>query len=226
MCRLQAKKLQSFNKELQIVKCRYYDAMCEEKLQLVVGMSKEQMHLELRDKNNEFIAMLNDDCAILENMGICDGMVIHAVSTFGESNLLNDSSMVEKYELPDADYEKRSDSVRAWMRQKGFNKSHSSKEIDNAESVKHFKIGDRCKVILLSQQKKLGEISYIGLTDFKPGYWIGVTYDEPVGKHDGCVAGKRYFSCADKHGVFVRPRDIQVISSESEEESGDEAMEI
>lgn len=35
-----------------------------------------------------------------------------------------------------------------------------------------------------------------------------------------------YFSCADKHGVFVRPRDIQVISSESEEESGDEAMEI
>lgn len=35
-------------------------------------------------------------------------MVIHAVSTFGESNLLNDSSMVEKYELPDADYEKRS----------------------------------------------------------------------------------------------------------------------
>lgn len=45
----------------------------QEKLQLVVGMSKEQMRLELRDKNNEFIAMLNDDCAILENMGICDG---------------------------------------------------------------------------------------------------------------------------------------------------------
>lgn len=52
---------------------------------------------------------------------------------------------------------------------------------------------------------------YVGTTAFAPGNWIGVEYDEPVGKNDGQVgAGPRYFSCRPKHGGFVRPEKVVI----------------
>ena len=36
--------------------------------------------------------------------------------------------------------------------------------------------------------------------------FIGVALDGPFGFNDGCTAdGTRYFQCAPKHGLFVRP---------------------
>ncbi|XP_052893980.1 restin homolog isoform X2 [Anopheles moucheti] len=49
-----------------------------------------------------------------------------------------------------------------------------------------------------------GQIAYIGETHFAPGEWAGVVLDEPNGKNDGSVAGKRYFQCEAKKGVFSR----------------------
>ncbi|XP_020714959.1 restin homolog isoform X4 [Ceratitis capitata] len=49
-----------------------------------------------------------------------------------------------------------------------------------------------------------GQIAYIGETHFAPGDWAGIVLDEPNGKNDGCVAGKRYFQCEPKRGIFSR----------------------
>uniref|UniRef100_A0A1I8NU60 CAP-Gly domain-containing protein n=1 Tax=Stomoxys calcitrans TaxID=35570 RepID=A0A1I8NU60_STOCA len=49
-----------------------------------------------------------------------------------------------------------------------------------------------------------GQIAYIGETHFAPGDWAGVVLDDPSGKNDGCVAGKRYFQCEPKRGIFSR----------------------
>ncbi|XP_054711721.1 CAP-Gly domain-containing linker protein 1-like [Uloborus diversus] len=50
---------------------------------------------------------------------------------------------------------------------------------------------------------KSGVLRFVGETDFAKGEWAGIELDEPVGKNDGSVAGKRYFNCKMKHGLFA-----------------------
>ena len=37
---------------------------------------------------------------------------------------------------------------------------------------------------------------YVGPVSTLPvGWWLGIQYDEPLGKNDGSAGGKRYFEC-------------------------------
>eukprot|EP00290_Baffinella_frigidus_P011945 CAMPEP_0180154878 /NCGR_PEP_ID=MMETSP0986-20121125/24453_1 /TAXON_ID=697907 /ORGANISM="non described non described, Strain CCMP2293" /LENGTH=333 /DNA_ID=CAMNT_0022103381 /DNA_START=12 /DNA_END=1013 /DNA_ORIENTATION=- len=64
--------------------------------------------------------------------------------------------------------------------------------------------GDRCE----SAGGRRGEVMFVGKVPELPlGYWVGVKYDEPVGKNDGSVKGTRYFECLDGYGGFLRPSE-------------------
>ena len=53
-----------------------------------------------------------------------------------------------------------------------------------------------------------GILRYIGPVDFTDGIWLGVELRGPHGRHDGAVAGRRYFTCPANHGVLVRPSRV------------------
>jgi tubulin-folding cofactor B len=70
-------------------------------------------------------------------------------------------------------------------------------------------VGARCEVARGAR----GVVAYVGDTPapgLPPGHWVGVRYDEPVGKHDGAVGAVRFFSCPTGYGALVRPTKVTV----------------
>lgn len=53
------------------------------------------------------------------------------------------------------------------------------------ECAQKCKVNDRCLVEIAGQPSRRGVIKYVGEIDEKPGWWVGVQYDEPLGKHNG-----------------------------------------
>lgn len=61
-----------------------------------------------------------------------------------------------------------------------------------------------------------GIIRFVGQTSFAAGKWVGVELDAANGKNDGSVGGKRYFTCSEGRGMFVKPVQIRLLNDEDE----------
>ncbi|XP_069488441.1 dynactin subunit 1 isoform X2 [Ambystoma mexicanum] len=90
-----------------------------------------------------------------------------------------------------------------------YTRTPSSAPRMNVEaSGKPLKVGSRVEVIGKGHR---GTVAYVGATLFATGKWVGVILDESKGKNDGTVQGRRYFTCEDNHGIFVRQSQIQLV---------------
>lgn len=84
-------------------------------------------------------------------------------------------------------------------------------EVDQEVLASHMRPGQRCEVHT-SLGAKRGVVRVVGqkLEGLPGGWFVGVEYDEPVGKNDGSVGGVRHFECAAGYGAFVRPGVVHV----------------
>ncbi|KAM6933509.1 tubulin-folding cofactor B [Xenentodon cancila] len=192
------------------------------KLEMIAGIPISCMDLEIFSVSDKFVQKIDDNEALLGSYPVDDDCRIHVIDrSGGQMGELFDVSKVEKFELSDDVYDKKTDTARSFMKkyQLGhFNEEETAKkkaelaarEEEEKAAADTISVGSRCKVEVVGQPTKLGTVMYVGTTDFKPGYWVGVKYDEPLGKHDGTVGGKQYFECENKYGGFVKPRSVTV----------------
>ena len=125
-----------------------------------------------------------------------------------------DVSKVEKFEISDAEYNKRDDTFRKFRERQIANNPNFKSYLGEVEAnfqeeeSKAIEVGSRCETKVGA---KRGEVKYVGkVKGLEKGFWVGVKLDEPTGDNDGKVKDKVYFEANHKFGLFVRPADLNV----------------
>lgn len=194
----------------------------KQKLELLTGASVDSMQLELRRTDGTVVSCLSDDGARLESYPVSDGLTLHVSDPQLNMDEFQDCSRVEKLMLSEEEYNRRNNTLRKFMQERGVGHYDAEKqereremkeerEKREREKLEAIRVGVRCEVSgVEGRPARRGTVAFVGEVHFKPGTWVGVTYDLPLGKNDGSVGGKRYFECPPKYGGFVRPGDIAV----------------
>ncbi|KAH9074738.1 CAP Gly-rich domain-containing protein [Lactarius deliciosus] len=203
------------------------------KLEPITGIpvGNQQLAIYNSDADIQPTRVLDDDQRPLGFYSPADFQVLKVVDTNPSATFtgqLTDLSGVEKFELSDEQYAVRQDSVLAYKQRHKVGRFAEKTEPTPPPTIDvNIPIGSRCEVESTEPGlHKRGTVRFVGPTDFggTGGIWVGVEYDEPMGKNDGSVQGKRYFTCAPKFGVFVRPDKVMVGDFPVEDPFADEEM--
>ena len=176
---------------------------------------------------------MDDDEKMLGFYPVEDG---HYIEVNASQSILigEEDPNFKRFELTDEEYAKKKGTLKEFKIQNKLGKySEQSNDLNEAKqkmaqlkidseksAIEAMKVGDRCKVNAPGAPTRLGAVMYLGPIDNKTGYFVGVKYDEPLGKNDGSIDGKQYFDCPPKYGGFLKPEHI--ICGDFPEENFDE----
>ncbi|CAM8950966.1 unnamed protein product [Rhodiola kirilowii] len=192
-------------------------ASIKEKIWRKCGTSVDYMSIELYDDTGAKVCVLDDDTKLFGFYSPQNGYRLHVIdldpSSVTSGGWLEDTSLVEKYTISEEAYSKLDGTYRKFKEKLVPHKqpNHDSNKIPAnylEEICASIKFGDRCQV---EPGEKRGVVKFVGQAEsLAPGLWVGIQYDEPLGKHDGMVKGTRYFQCPPHHGGMVRPEKVKV----------------
>ena len=209
-------------------------ARVKEKLMTHVGSNVSTMRLSLKDWDGALVAPGTDDSKMLGYFSPEDGWTIHIDDTDAHSasagGWLEDVSKVKKYEMSDEKYNARENTYRQWKNEQlakdptwclekamaerrgetWVPKQTIEDDEHQAEEASAIvdQVGNRCEV---NPGGKRGTVMFVGKVEGLPkGWWVGVQFDEPVGKNDGAVQGEALLRVRDGYGSFQRPANVKV----------------
>ncbi|KAF3901996.1 hypothetical protein AA313_de0200371 [Arthrobotrys entomopaga] len=195
------------------------------KLEPVTGIppSAQKLSYQLPEATNiTSLEELDENTVSISTLGwqIYTKLIVEDIRPPALRDNFLDVSQVEKYEMPEDDYAKLSDSVLAWKKRNQlgrFDPKNTDTTVDKRSedhkdiNERGIKIGARCMVGDSAAERR-GEVAYVGPVEAIPqgGFWVGVRLDEPTGKNDGTMDGKFFFNASKNHGIFVRPSRVTV----------------
>lgn len=190
------------------------------RLEMYSGREASNMTITLLDGDKQDKCKLTDDDRTLDSYHVSAGDILLVE---GPNYVEFDNNSDERFQLTDEQYEKRKGTLREYFVKNKVgkfnpdyvNKTVAELEVLNEEKHKRMQrdeksfesinVGERCEVNIPEKTVVRGTVMYKGKIKSHDGLWIGVQYDEPVGKNDGSSDGIKYFQAAQKYGDFVRP---------------------
>lgn len=81
---------------------------------------------------------------------------------------------------------------------KNRSRSSSNKNDIEIHAKRRYKLDD----------DRIGICQFIGQTSFAKGIWVGMVIENDDGNTNGTIYGRKYFTCREGKGLFVRPNKI------------------
>ncbi|KAE8148755.1 Cap-Gly domain-containing protein [Aspergillus avenaceus] len=208
------------------------------KLETMTGIPPSSQRLKLKNPGHPG-QWIDGDESIIGHWGLTKGCEIEVHDSRPPSARPNftDLGSVEKYTLPTATYETLPNSVLAWKKNQKLGRfdpnalspqelmcKQTEKDVENIQD-RDIVVSKRAIILPSSPPYvRRGTIRFIGpvpsipypgveISNIAPDVlpiWVGIELDEPIGKNDGSIDGKHYFTCPNKTGVFVKPEKVQV----------------